>query len=84
MNYLPNKINEMVVDGIQIKKGKRAYVYKRKHNISNDPNKRKVINEEKIESNNCKIIIIIIIIATVNFSNFIFWHLFWFKNQKKK
>ena len=67
-------------------KGKRAYIYKRKHNISNDPNKRKVINEEKKQSNNCNnnIIIIIIITATLNFSKFIFWHLFWFKKQKKK
>ena len=25
-------------------KGKKAYVYKKKHNISNDPNKRKTSN----------------------------------------
>jgi hypothetical protein len=74
---IENKSEDLVNE-----KGKRAYIYKRKHNISNDPNKRKVINEEKKQSNNCNNIIIII--ATLNFSKFIFWHLFWFKKQKKK
>ena len=50
-----------------MKKGKRAYVYKRKHNISNDPNKRKVINKEKKESNNSKIIIIILLLLLLIF-----------------
>ena len=48
-------------------KGKRVYVYKRKHNISNDPNKKKIINKDKNESNNCKIIIIIILLLLLIF-----------------
>ena len=27
--------------------GKRIYVYRRKHNISNEPNKKEIINEKK-------------------------------------
>ena len=42
-------------------KGKKVYAYKRKHNISNDPNKRKNINQEEKESNNCTIIILLLL-----------------------
>ena len=45
--------------------GKRAYAYKKKHNISNDPNKRKIINQDEKESNNCKIIIIILLLLLI-------------------
>ena len=48
-------------------KGKKAYVYKKKHNISNEPNKRKIINQDEKESNNWKIIIILILLLLLIF-----------------
>ena len=48
-------------------KGKKAYVYKKKHNISNDPNKRKISNPDEKETNNCKIIIILILLIVLIF-----------------
>ena len=48
-------------------KGKKAYVYKKKHNISNDPNKRKTSNQDEKESKNCKIIIILILLLLLIF-----------------
>ena len=59
--------------------GKISYIYKRKHNISNDPNKRKSINKNKEKLYNYKTILIIILF----FVNFIFWYIFWSKRQKK-
>lgn len=47
--------------------GKRAYAYKKKHNISNDPNKRKISNQDEKESKNCKIIIILILLLLLIF-----------------
>jgi len=66
-----------------MKKGKRAYVYKRKHNISNDPNKRKVINKEKKESNNCKIIIILLLLLLLIFLILFFGIYFGLKIKKR-
>jgi len=54
-------------DDLVKEKGKKAYAYKRKHNISNDPNKRKIISQEKKESNNCKIIIILLLLLLLIF-----------------
>ena len=48
-------------------KGKKAYAYKKKHNISNDPNKSKIINDDEKESNNCKIIILLLVLLLLIF-----------------
>ena len=47
--------------------GKRAYTYKKKHNISNDPNKRKISKQDEKESNNCKKKIIILLLLLLIF-----------------
>ena len=53
---------EITNEDLVKEKGKEAYAYRKKHNINNDPIKRKIINEEEKESNKSKIIIIIIIL----------------------
>ena len=65
-------------------KGKRTYVYNRKHNISNEPNKKEVINKEKKQSNNCKIIIIILLLLLLIFLILFFGIYFGLKIKKRK
>ena len=64
-------------------KGKKIFSYKRKHNISNDSNKRKIINEDKKESNNCKIIIIILLLLLLIFL-ILFFGIFYGLRSKKR
>ena len=38
---------EVINEDLVKEQGRQTFVYKRKHNISNDPNERKRINEDK-------------------------------------
>ena len=53
---------EVTNEDLVKEQGRQTFVYKRKHNISNDPNKRKSINKDKEKSYNYKTIIIIILL----------------------
>ena len=61
------------------KKGIRAYVYKRKHNIKNNP-----INEDKKQSNNFKKIIIIILLLLLLIFLILFLGIFFGLKTKKR
>ena len=58
---------EVTENNLVNEQGKISYIYKRKHNISNDPNKRKSINKDKVKSFIYKTIIIIILLLLLIF-----------------
>ena len=45
--------------------GNRSHIYKRKHNISNAPNKKELINENKKNSNKYKILILLLLLLLI-------------------
>ena len=52
-------------DDIMNEIGRKSYVYKRKHNISNAHNKREHINEDKKTSNKYKILLLILLLFMI-------------------
>ena len=45
--------------------GKRSYVYKIKHNISNAPHKKELSNKNKKKSNKYKILLLILLLLLI-------------------
>jgi len=52
-------------DDIINDKGNLPYVYKRKHNISNAPNKKEINNEDKNKSNKYKILLLLLLLLLI-------------------